>query len=82
MKFQDLRFPRWHSKKNLVGNPVHCERRSPLSRLRERGAIAVEYALGMVIAAVIMVSVEPLMFRPMAKEILSLFNDLVSVPYP
>jgi uncharacterized protein (UPF0333 family) len=43
-----------------------------------RGAITVEYALTMVVAAIFMVGVE-LMFRRMAIDVISRFKDIVSM---
>lgn len=51
-------------------------RQSVVSKNRDRGAIAVEYALGMFLAAFFMLGVE-LMFRRMAINIISYFQQLV-----
>ena len=51
-------------------------RRSMVSKNRNRGAIAVEYALGMGLAAMFMVGVE-LMFRGMARNIIQAFIQMV-----
>jgi Flp pilus assembly pilin Flp len=41
-----------------------------------RGAITVEYALTMVVAAILMIGVE-LMFRRLATEVITRFKDIV-----
>lgn len=48
----------------------------------ERGAVTVEYALVMLIAAGILYGVEKDIFQPMAKDILNNFMDFISKPYP
>jgi hypothetical protein len=47
------------------------------ARLSNQGAISVEYALRMVLAAILMMGVERL-FRNMAIDVLNLFIDMVS----
>lgn len=51
-------------------------------RLSQCGAITVEYALVMVLAAAILIGIEEDVFRPMAKEILKSFMDFIVKPYP
>ena len=51
-------------------------------RLEIAGAITVEYALVMVLAAAILIGIEEDVFRPMAKEILKSFMDFIVKPYP
>ena len=48
----------------------------------ESGAVAVEYALCMLIAAAILMGVETEIFQPMAKDILKDFMGFISPPYP
>ncbi len=43
-----------------------------------RGAVTVEYALTMVLAAVLMIGVE-VMFRRLATEVITRFKDIVSI---
>ncbi len=43
-----------------------------------RGAITVEYALTMVVAAILMIGVE-LMFRRLATDVITRFKDIVSM---
>jgi hypothetical protein len=47
-----------------------------------RGAVTVEYALVMLIAAAILVGVEEEIFRPMAKDILKNFMEFIAKPDP
>jgi hypothetical protein len=47
-----------------------------------RGAVTVEYALGMLIAAAILIGVEEEIFRPMAKDILENFMEFIVKPDP
>jgi len=47
-----------------------------------RGAVTVEYALVMLIAAAILVGVEEEIFRPMAKDILKNFMEFIVKPDP
>jgi hypothetical protein len=49
---------------------------------RQRGAVTVEYAFTMLIAAAILMGVEEDIFRPMAKEILKEFMSFIAPPYP
>jgi len=56
-----------------------------LSEVRRRsqcGAVAVEYALGMLVAAAILVGVETGIFRPMAVAILKDFLGFIAPPFP
>jgi len=48
----------------------------------ESGAITVEYALCMLLAAAILMGVEPEIFRPMAKDIFNEFMGFIAKPYP
>lgn len=49
---------------------------------RQSGAVTVEYAFTMLIAAAILMGVESEIFRPMAKEILKEFMSFIAPPYP
>lgn len=49
---------------------------------RKRGAVTVEYALGLLVAATLLAGVERLFFRPMAKTILDEFIAFVAPPFP
>lgn len=51
-------------------------------RARQAGAIAVEYALVMLIAAAILMGVEKDIFRPMAKDILDNYMGFIVKPDP
>ncbi len=48
----------------------------------QRGAITVEYALVMLIAAAILMGVEVGIFRPMAVEVFKDFMGFIAPPYP
>ncbi|HML60503.1 MAG TPA: Flp family type IVb pilin [Solidesulfovibrio sp.] len=48
----------------------------------QRGAITVEYALVMVLAAAILIGVEENVFQPMVKDILKNFMEFIVKPYP
>jgi Flp pilus assembly pilin Flp len=48
----------------------------------ERGAVTVEYALTMLIAAAILAGVETEIFQPMAKDILKDFMEFIVKPDP
>ena len=54
---------------------------APAGRAR-RGAVTVEYALVMLIAAAILMGVESEIFRPMAKDILKNFMEFIVKPDP
>lgn len=59
---------------------IKCMRRlrsSIFSKNADRGAIAIEYALGMMVAATMMIGVE-MMFRRMAIDIINFFKQLVT----
>ena len=47
-----------------------------------RGAVTVEYALAILIAAAILMGVEKEIFRPMAKDILKDFMEFIVKPDP
>jgi len=51
-------------------------------RLGRRGAVTVEYALVIVIAAAMLVGVEKDVFQPMAKDILKNFMEFIVKPDP
>lgn len=57
-------------------------RRAGVALRGESGAITVEYALCMLLAAAILMGVEPEIFRPMAKEIFKEFMGFIAKPYP
>lgn len=74
-----------------VGRAIHALLRKVFRRRRagvggadsaRRGAITVEYALVILVAAAILVGVEEEIFRPMAKDILKNFMDFIVKPYP
>lgn len=46
------------------------------------GAVSVEYALGLLVAAAMLAGIERLLFRPMAKTILEDFISVVAPPFP
>ncbi len=46
------------------------------------GAVTVEYALVMLIAAAILMGIEEELFRPMAKDILDNFMEFIAKPDP
>lgn len=50
----------------------------PFAEKSNRGAITVEYALTMVVAAILMIGVE-LMFRRLATDIIARFKEIVSI---
>lgn len=54
-------------------------RPAPIDR---RGAVTVEYALVMLIAAAMLVGVEKEIFQPMAKDILKDFMEFIVKPDP
>jgi Flp pilus assembly pilin Flp len=53
-------------------------KRFPFGKESSRGAITVEYAFTMVIAAALMIGVE-LMFRRLATDVIARFKDIVSM---
>lgn len=55
---------------------IHRFRLFMVSKNRDRGAIAVEYALGMMLAATLMMGVD-ILFRKMAIEVIDFFKQLV-----
>ena len=55
-----------------------CRHLPPLSKKSNHGAITVEYALTMVVAATLMIGVE-LMFRRLGTDIIARFKDIVSM---
>ena len=63
---------KWPSLKFFHGFEKH-----PLSQNSQRGAIAVEYAFGMLLAAFLMMGVE-LMFRQMAIDVITFFKQMVT----
>lgn len=55
-----------------------CPKLFPGAEKSSRGAVTVEYALTMVVAAILMIGVE-LMFRRLATEVITRFKDIVSI---
>lgn len=57
---------------------------APLTQIvrAESGAVTVEYALCMLLAAAIFMGVETEIFRPMAREILKDFMGFIAPAYP
>jgi len=72
--------PMW--KRFATRKPRPVLRRAVLALRGESGAITVEYALCMLLAAAILMGVEPEIFRPMAKEIFNEFMGFIAKPYP
>jgi hypothetical protein len=68
--------------KALGETPRGKEQTGPAATWRQRGAVTVEYALVMLIAAAILISVEKEVFRPMAKDILENFMECIVKPDP
>ena len=63
--------------KRLLSKSKRLCSNCPLSENGERGAVAVEYAFGMLLAAFLMMGVE-VMFRRMAIDVINFFKDLVT----
>lgn len=62
--------------------PRGKDRTGPAATWRQRGAVTVEYALVMLIAAAILIGIEKDVFRPMAKDILDNFMECIVKPDP
>jgi hypothetical protein len=62
--------------------PKPDKRSGPAATWAQRGAVTVEYALVMLIAAAILIGVEEKVFRPMAKDILENFMECIVKPDP
>lgn len=63
--------------KRLLSKSKRLCSKYPSSENGERGAVAVEYAFGMLLAAFLMMGVE-VMFRRMAIDVINFFKDLVT----